>query len=988
MSGRICKGSDAVSQAKLDAQNQGSSSRYELELLVDAARQNFCKLVSGTGTGAIAAGSEAESSTATEEAMYDMSFWGFPQKTLKRYRLDKVKRLFDWQVECLVKHPQALLQGQNLIYSAPTSGGKTLVSEILMLWRIAQNKGTTCLYIVPFVALAEEKAKYFQNKWQDLNIGVRCYHGDSEGNSDLTGDVSLAVCTIEKANILINELIGAGHEDQISMIIVDEIHLLDDSYRGFLIEVLLSKISFLTPQVQIVGMSATLPNLKELGEWLQAAVHLTDYRPVPLEIKICAVNSNTKSAQIMARNDYSTLPSWNQAEYAARFPETFRPIRVINLTPPQPLSIDGALHHLVEETTRDGKSVIVFCNTKVWCETVAFKWANRKELQQQTQQQTQQQQQQQQQQRKQHLNTEISPLEKAAAKGMRDLASHKKEAAAQGMDDVAMNNQHPMESIIQRKRYLLLDDLNNLQGGLCPTLKLTVPFGCAYHHAGLSGEERKLIENAFSQGTITVLCATSTLAAGVNLPANRVIVRSTSMGKAKLSVASFKQMCGRAGRMNLDSVGDAILMVQESSGEDKAKAVELVCGDVVPLRSQLHLGKGGGLEKLLLETIYLSIKNENVTQLANSGDIDRFLQCTLLSVQFSDKELQGWGANAMKYLRQGKLVGQVHDIHHARAQESSKMDVQSNTTQLSKILLTPVGVAAVLSGVAPKDCVTNIQELLGARDRLILQTGLHCLFLVTPPFSNLSVKWTSYDDIYDKLCRKYPDVDKVAKYIGISRARLQSYMTNPPNISTESNWTNENKLDKRFYSTIVLFCVLQERPLDSIIEEMNISRGDLRALLHDSSMFCRTTVTFCQHMQWKSLAAILGTYSNLLSFGVPDHLLPLARLGNDLVPAHRARLLFNNGIRNAEGLIEMKEESIANILYSGLSHESSKVENAGFQRPGHKSITDAKVRGEEVEAVLTFSSCMRTAQKLRQRAQQTVHEELTLATKLVEEGVL
>eukprot|EP00606_Chrysophyceae_sp_TOSAG23-5_P000769 GSChrysophyteH2.ASY1.ANO1.1345.1 assembled CDS len=781
LSGRICKGSDAVSQAKLDAQNQGSSSRYELELLVDAARQNFCKLVSGTGTGtgtgAIAAGSEAESSTATEEAMYDMSFWGFPQKTLKRYQLDKVKQLFDWQVECLVKHPQALLQGQNLIYSAPTSGGKTLVSEILMLWRIAQNKGTTCLYIVPFVALAEEKAKYFQNKWQDLNIGVRCYHGDSEGNSDLTGDVSLAVCTIEKANILINELIGAGHEDQISMIVVDEIHLLDDSYRGFLIEVLLSKIRFLTPQVQIVGMSATLPNLKELGEWLQAAVHLTDYRPVPLEIKI--------------------------SEYAARFPETFRPIRVINLTPPQPLN---------------GKSVIVFCNTKVWCET----------------------------------------------------------AAAQGMDDVAMNNQHPMESIIQRKRYLLLDDLNNLQGGLCPTLKLTVPFGCAYHHAGLSGEERKLIENAFSQGTITVLCATSTLAAGVNLPANRVIVRSTSMGKAKLSVASFKQMCGRAGRMNLDSVGDAILMVQESSGEDKAKAVELVCGDVVPLRSQLHLGKGGGLEKLLLETIYLSIKNENVTQLANSGDIDRFLQCTLLSVQFSNKELQGWGANAMKYLRQGKLVGQVHDNHHARAQE--------------------IGVAAVLSGVAPKDCVTNIQELLGARDRLILQTGLHCLFLVTPPFSNLSVKWTSYDDIYDKLCRKYPDVDEVAKYIGISRARLQSYMTNPPNISTESNWTNENKLDKRFYSTIILFCVLQERPLDSIIEEMNISRGDLRALLHDSSMFCRTTVTFCQHMQWKSLAAILGTYSNLLSFGVPDYLLPLARLGNDLVPAHRARLLFNNGI--------------------------------------------------------------------------------------------
>ena len=70
LSGRICKGSDAVSQAKLDAQNQGSSSRYELELLVDAARQNFCKLVSGTGTGAIAAGSEAESSFKQQQQQF------------------------------------------------------------------------------------------------------------------------------------------------------------------------------------------------------------------------------------------------------------------------------------------------------------------------------------------------------------------------------------------------------------------------------------------------------------------------------------------------------------------------------------------------------------------------------------------------------------------------------------------------------------------------------------------------------------------------------------------------------------------------------------------------------------------------------------------------------------------------------------------------------------------------------------------------------
>ena len=91
-------------------------------------------------------------------------------------------------------------------------------------------------------------------------------------------------------------------------------------------------------------------------------------------------------------------------------------------------------------------------------------------------------------------------------------------------------------------------------------LKIMIRHGFAYHHGGLTDVERSIIERAFRAGIVKVLFCTSTLAAGVNLPAKRVIITSLMQGMAPLTDTMYKQMVGRAGRYGLDDSGDSFLV--------------------------------------------------------------------------------------------------------------------------------------------------------------------------------------------------------------------------------------------------------------------------------------------------------------------------------------------------------------------------------------------------------------------------------------------
>ena len=95
--------------------------------------------------------------------------------------------------------------------------------------------------------------------------------------------------------------------------------------------------------------------------------------------------------------------------------------------------------------------------------------------------------------------------------------------------------------------------------------------GIAYHHAGVDPFDRRLVEEAFGSGSISCLCATSTLAMGVNLPSHLVIIKGTSAyrgletGHQDIDAGTLLQMMGRAGRPGFDKSGTAVIMTDSLS---------------------------------------------------------------------------------------------------------------------------------------------------------------------------------------------------------------------------------------------------------------------------------------------------------------------------------------------------------------------------------------------------------------------------------------
>ncbi len=172
-----------------------------------------------------------------------------------------------------------LFERKNLLVCTPTGSGKTFVGELAAINSITKNIGKV-IYIVPLKALASEKYKEFIKKYEN-KFKIAISIGNTDSSDPYLDQYDLIITTSEKLDSLIRH--KAMWLRNVKTVIIDEIHLLNDASRGPTLEIILTILKDILTDIQLIGLSATIGNPKELADWLGAKLIEDTWRPVKLK---------------------------------------------------------------------------------------------------------------------------------------------------------------------------------------------------------------------------------------------------------------------------------------------------------------------------------------------------------------------------------------------------------------------------------------------------------------------------------------------------------------------------------------------------------------------------------------------------------------------------------------------------------------------------------------------------------------------------------
>ena len=400
--------------------------------------------------------------------------------TLDRYQLEAIRHLD---------------AGQSVLVAAPTGSGKTVVAEHAI--ERALSSGRRAFYTTPIKALSNQK-------FHDL---TSLYGADRVGL--LTGDNvinSAAEVVVMTTEVLRNMLYADATLDLLDVVVLDEVHYLEDTYRGPVWE---EVILHLPSHVVLVCLSATVSNHDELGGWIESvrgdtAVVVETTRPVELTNLYAVGEERADRLHLLP-----TLVDGEANNEGHRFDlargqrhgGNRKHRRALPWRPPHRLEL------LDELEERDLLPVIWFIFSRKGCDEAA------------------------------------ASIVRAGARFTTDA-----EAGA-------------IRSVIS-------DRLDGLEPGDLDALGATawaasLERGVAAHHAGLVPAFKEAVELCFADGLIRVVFATETLALGVNMPARSVVIDKLTKfngdGHEQLTAGQFTQLTGRAGRRGIDDTGHAVV---------------------------------------------------------------------------------------------------------------------------------------------------------------------------------------------------------------------------------------------------------------------------------------------------------------------------------------------------------------------------------------------------------------------------------------------
>lgn len=396
---------------------------------------------------------------------------------------------------------RSLAEGRSVVVAAPTGSGKTLVAEYGI--ERARSLGLRAVYTTPLKALSNQKFHDFKAAYGTENVGLLT------GDHSVRPDAPVVVMTTE----VLRNMVYADPErlDDLGVVVLDEVHYLQDRYRGGVWE---EVIILLDPEVALVCLSATVSNAEEFAEWVGTVrggteVVISERRPVPLEHLYCVGKGD--DARIMPMfdeeaagggDDVGAEPELNPSIVRLESSTAARGWRRGGLRTPR-------RHEVAELLDRKAMlPAIYFIFSRLGCD-----------------------------------------------RAVRQLVA----------DGVRLTGDAQRREIrrrsLERVDVIDADELDALGFGM---LLHGLEVGLAPHHAGMVPPFRELVEELFCDGLVPVVFATETLSLGINMPARTVVIEKlTKFGGERhepLTPGQYTQLAGRAGRRGIDPVGKSVVL--------------------------------------------------------------------------------------------------------------------------------------------------------------------------------------------------------------------------------------------------------------------------------------------------------------------------------------------------------------------------------------------------------------------------------------------
>jgi helicase len=402
----------------------------------------------------------------------------------------------------------------------------------------------------------------------------------------------------------------------------------------------------------------------------------------------------------------------------------------------------------------------------------------------------------------------------------------------------------------------------------------------AFHHAGLRYQERRIIETGFRENKIKIVCATPTLAAGVNLPARMVIVDNyrryeTGIGYYPIPVLEYKQMAGRAGRPKYDRIGEAILI---SRGGDERETLldTYVNGELEKIYSKL--GKESALRSHILSSIAMG--------LANSADgIMNFLARTFYGFQYDPKDIEGVIDTVLEFLTTENMV---------------------NEGRGGKLSATPFGNRVSELYIDPKSAVIIRDSIQNRRNKTTV--GVIHLTCHTPDMEPIFLRRRDYKDM-ETFGDEYRD----------------EFLIDVPD--PQSNPIEYENFLSEVKTTRLLLSWMEEAPEETIIENFDVGSGDIFRYVESADWLLYSTYEIAKLLNVRDILPLVMNLRKRVVEGVKEELLELVNLKG--IGRVRGRMLFNAGFKTMVDLRLSKPSQLISIPTIGREVAKSIYEQVG-----------------------------------------------------------